>query len=439
MTNSYVLQDLIAESKDGEWGKGEPFDGSVEMIVVRATDFADVQCGRPGLVPVRFIPPAIAARKTLRRNDIIIETAGGGKDRPTGRTQLLRQWFCSRASFPITCASFCRFIRIDESKADPIYVYWLLQGLYAAGFMKQFHTQHTGVARFQYTTFATSQKISLPSRSVQRKTASILSSYDDLIENNTRRIAILEAMAQAIYREWFVEFRFPGHEKVKLVDSLMGEIPAGWEITPLKRITTKIGSGATPRGGKEAYKSSGITLIRSLNIYDYQFDHDGLAYIDADQAAQLDNVVVEKRDILLNITGASVARCCMVPSYLLPARVNQHVAIIRVNTKTCDPFYVLNTINNERHKRQILALAQGGATREALTKDTISNYEIVLPPLKILKAYSEVVTSLFDQRELLQRKNNCLRTTRDVLLPKLISGHLGVDELDIDIGAAVTE
>jgi type I restriction enzyme S subunit len=280
--------------------------------------------------------------------------------------------------------------------------------------------------------------IALQPLPTQHKIASILSAYDDLIENNTRRITILEAMAQAIYREWFVEFRFPGHEKVKLVDSPLGKIPEGWEITPLKRITTKIGSGATPRGGKEAYKSSGITLIRSLNIYDYHFDHDGLAYIDDDQAAQLDNVVVEKRDILLNITGASVARCCMVPSYFLPARVNQHVAIIRVNTEACDPFYVLNTINNERHKRQILALAQGGATREALTKDTISNYEIVLPPLKIVKEYSEVVTALFDQRELLQRKNNCLRTTRDLLLPKLISGQLDVEDLDIETGETVT-
>jgi type I restriction enzyme S subunit len=171
MKTTYVLQNLIQESKDNEWGKGEPFDGSVQMVVVRATDFEDVQFGRPLSVPVRFIPPAIAARKTLQLHDIIIETACGGKDRPTGRTQLLRQWFVTRSQLPITCASFCRFLRIDPAKAEPIYVYWLLQHMYAAGFMKQFHTQHTGVARFQYTTFATTQKFSLPSRTTQRKIA----------------------------------------------------------------------------------------------------------------------------------------------------------------------------------------------------------------------------------------------------------------------------
>lgn len=278
-----------------------------------------------------------------------------------------------------------------------------------------------------------------PDIDTQRKIAGLLSAYDDLIENNTRRIAILEEMAQAIYREWFVNFRFPGHEKVKLVNSAVGKIPEGWKVVRLKDISSKIGSGATPRGGKEAYKASGISLIRSLNVYDNQFEDKDLALIDDEQAAELDNVTVAKRDILLNITGASVARCCMVPSYRLPARVNQHVAIIRVNSECCDPFFVLNTINSERHKRQILALAQGGATREALTKDTISNYEIALPQKAVYTRYGEIVADLFDQREALQRKNNCLRTTRDLLLPKLISGQFDVEEIDIDAGESVLE
>jgi type I restriction enzyme S subunit len=129
-TKGVVLQDLMAESKDGEWGKTEPFDSSVEMIVVRATDFEDVQRGEVRNVPRRFIPPAIADRKKLQAGDIIIETAGGGKDRPTGRTQLLRDRFVTEAELPITCASFCRFLRIDPAKAIPAYVYWHLQYLY---------------------------------------------------------------------------------------------------------------------------------------------------------------------------------------------------------------------------------------------------------------------------------------------------------------------
>ena len=281
--------------------------------------------------------------------------------------------------------------------------------------------------------------IAVPPLKIQRKIASILSAYDDLIENNTRRIAIQEEMAQAIYREWFVNFRFPGHENVKLVDSPLGKIPHSWCERTLEEVTSKIGSGATPTGGKNAYKDSGITLIRSLNVYDFNFHDDGLAFIDEQQAGQLDNVTVERHDILLNITGASVARCCMVRADLLPARVNQHVAIIRADRTKADPFFLLSTINSERHKKQILALAQGGATREALTKTTIQKYGILLPDSATMRRFGTIAEGIFEQREILQRKNQNLRTTRDLLLPKLISGQLDVEDLDIDVSMTTAE
>ena len=112
----------------------------------------------------------------------------------------------------------------------------------------------------------------------------------------------------------------------------------------LKNICTKIGSGATPTGGKSAYLSQGISLIRSQNVLDYTFAMDGLAYINEDQAMKLNNVEVQKGDILLNITGDSVARVCIVPDNVLPARVNQHVAIIRVDEDKADNNYVLYSL-----------------------------------------------------------------------------------------------
>lgn len=161
----------------------------------------------------------------------------------------------------------------------------------------------------------------------------------------------------------------------------------------LGEITTKIGSGATPRGGKESYKDSGITLIRSLNIYNFTFEYDGLAFLDEKQAKELSNVELKTQDILLNITGASVARCCMVPSKTLPARVNQHVAIVRVNPKLANPYYVLYCINSPQYKHHLLTLAQGGATREALTKDTITNFEIPLPSLAIQHKIAAILSN----------------------------------------------
>jgi type I restriction enzyme, S subunit len=261
----------------------------------------------------------------------------------------------------------------------------------------------------------------VPDLPTQRKIAGILSAYDDLIENNLRRIKILEQMAQSLYREWFAHFRFPGHESAKFVDSELGQLPKGWGVSDLEKVTTKIGSGATPRGGKDSYKTDGITLIRSMNIYDYSFEFDNLAFIDPKQAAQLDNVSVEAQDVLLNITGASVCRCAMVPSYLLPARVNQHVAIIRANTELVDPHFLLDSINSEQNKRTLFSLAQGGATREALTKETICRFQILLPPRDLVFRYGRIAGAMHTQREGLQRKNQTLRQTRDLLLPKLLS------------------
>jgi type I restriction enzyme S subunit len=171
-----------------------------------------------------------------------------------------------------------------------------------------------------------------------------------------------------------------------------------WPLRRLKDITSKIGSGATPRGGKNAYRSEGISLIRSLNVYDFKFTHENLAFIGDEQAAKLDNVSVHKADILLNITGASVARCCMVDPKFLPARVNQHVAIVRVRPDVADAKFVFYCINSPHFKSRLFALAQGGATREALTKTTIEEFEVVQPPLpvqqrigSILSAYDELI------------------------------------------------
>lgn len=170
------------------------------------------------------------------------------------------------------------------------------------------------------------------------------------------------------------------------------------ETLSLKDITIKIGSGSTPTGGSESYQTSGVSLIRSMNVYDFVFDYDGLAFIDEEQAHKLRGVTVEENDILLNITGASVARCCIVPGDIIPARVNQHVSIIRVNNLKANPKYVLFFINSPSYKNYLLGLSAAGATREALTKEVIENLKIPLPQLpiqtkiaSILSAYDELI------------------------------------------------
>ncbi len=183
-----------------------------------------------------------------------------------------------------------------------------------------------------------------------------------------------------------------------------------WPLIRLKEISSKIGSGATPRGGKNAYRSDGISLIRSMNVYDFKFIEDNLAFIGDEQAAELRNVIVQKGDILLNITGASVARCCLTDPKFLPARVNQHVAIVRIRPEVADARFVLYCINSIHFKSRLLALAQGGATREALTKTTIEDFEVCQPPLPIQQRIAGILAAYDELIENSQRRIKILET-----------------------------
>ena len=174
-------------------------------------------------------------------------------------------------------------------------------------------------------------------------------------------------------------------------------------------ICTKIGGGATPRGGKDAYCDKGITLVRSQNVLDFSFSDGGLAFINEEQAAKLNNVEVLSGDVLLNITGDSVARACMMDDSFLPARVNQHVAIIRGRNDIVINRYLLYFL--QWQKSHLLQLASGGATRNALTKGMIEQLEIELPSLEQQKKIVDILGSLDDKIALNNKINDNLYVT----------------------------
>jgi type I restriction enzyme S subunit len=156
--------------------------------------------------------------------------------------------------------------------------------------------------------------------------------------------------------------------------------PRGWPLIYLGELTSKIGSGSTPTGGEVSYKDEGISLIRSLNVRDGEFSFKDLAFIDNQQAAKLAGVVVEADDVLLNITGASVARVCRAPESVLPARVNQHVCIIRPKP-SLDPVFLEQFLLYPHTKRRLLKIGGAGATREAITKSQIEQFATICPPI----------------------------------------------------------
>lgn len=186
-----------------------------------------------------------------------------------------------------------------------------------------------------------------------------------------------------------------------------------WRKLPLKEITVKIGSGSTPTGGSGAYKETGVSLIRSQNVLDFSFTNNGLAFIDEEQAHALRNVIVEPQDVLLNITGDSVARCCSAPKEWLPARVNQHVAIIRANPKYLDSLFLKYSLI--LIKDELLSLSEIGGTRNALTKSMLENLKLFVPSVIEQKAIASVLSSLDDKIDLLHRQNKTLESMAETL------------------------
>ncbi|MBU2569982.1 MAG: restriction endonuclease subunit S [Gammaproteobacteria bacterium] len=213
-----------------------------------------------------------------------------------------------------------------------------------------------------------------------------------------------------------------------------------WRECKLGEIATKIGSGATPRGGSNSYKEAGISLIRSQNILDFKFSNDGLAFIDNQQADELKNVAVEKNDVLLNITGDSVSRCCIVPNSILPARVNQHVAIIRLNPKKAIYLFIFYFLQFK--KEELLSYSEIGGTRRALTKGMIEDFDVSLPDLPEQKAIAAVLSSLDDKIDLLHRQNLTLEAMAETLFRQWFIEEAGEDWEEVtleDVTSRITD
>ncbi len=187
--------------------------------------------------------------------------------------------------------------------------------------------------------------------------------------------------------------------------------PEEWPVVRLANITLKVGSGATPRGGSENYLPERVNfaLIRSQNVFDRYFDCAGLAFISDEQAQGLQNVSVQPDDLLLNITGDGItfARCCAVPEDVLPACVNQHVSIVRVDPSLAYPGYVLSFLTHPSVKAYIESFNAGGS-RRAITKGHIESFRLPLPPLSEQHKIAAILGTLDDKIELNRRMNETL-------------------------------
>ena len=410
-----VLNDVLEKTIDYRGKTPKVFDSGIPVISA-----ANIKNGRIK-IDKKFVSQEYfekwSVRGFIKPGDILITTeapVGEIARVPSDQTYLISRRVIA--------------LQIDWKKADESYVYFFLRSEYV---MKYFESlSHGATVPRVYKEDILSLKTNFPDLQTQQKIASILSSYDDLIENNNQRIQLLEEMAAEIYKEWFVRLRFLGYEDI--------------DITALKRLKIReclvhyIGGG----WGEESPKGKNTIpahVIRGTDFPDFNkgtLNFDVLRY---HTESNLSSRVCKPNDIIFEVSGGTESQSLGRTCFISEAAINRFDApvicasfckLLRVNNDIVSPFYI-NEVLNRMHKTGELKVFQVQSTgiSNYQFEDFIEATKILIPPSEVQKKFENIVSPMYDEIQILGAKNQVLQETRDLLLPRLISGKLSVAHL----------
>ena len=399
----------LAEFRNGVNYNKSSFGEGVKVVGV--SDFQDYT--KPRYAELEQINPEgiVTERNILRDGDIVFVRSNGNRE------LIGRSLFIEKPPEDVTHSAFTIRLRFTAREVHPkFYAYCfrtplIRQGLTAQGGGTNINNLNQDILN--------GLEVPLPPLPVQRRIASILSAYDELIENNQRRIKILEEMARSLYREWFVHFRFPGHDKVKMVPSPLGPIPQGWEIRPLGDFV-QFKSGFAFKSG--TFSADGEhRLVTIKNVQDGSFNPE----CDSLMKELPDNLpphcFLENEDILLSLTG-NVGRVCLV--YDGPFLLNQRVAKL-APTESMD-WTLTYCMFREIDMRVKLEQLSNGVAQQNLSPVLASKMEVAIPSRELRECFSALVDVMIKRVVQLHSTISNLRRTRDLLLPRLLSGQVNV-------------
>jgi type I restriction enzyme S subunit len=306
-----------------------------------------------------------------------------------------------------------KIIDLDESRMDWRFLYYLLNSYSVRAQIKASATgatvRHTAPSRLYDV------EVCVPPLPTQRKIAAVLSAYDDLIENNTRRIAVLEEMAQAIYREWFVRFRFPGHEQVALVDSALGPIPEGWEVKRLEDVCDLV-VGQSPKS--EFYNERGEGLPFHQGVKDF-----GSLFPKTRVYCTVMRRVAQDGDILFSVR-APVGRINIADRKIVIGR-----GLHAIRNKAGNQSFAFLQLKDKFSEEDMIG---GGTIFKAVTKADVLGIELLMPSSNLIAEFERIANPMLLGLRVFTSSNEILRRTRDLLLPRLVSGEVDVSDLEIN-------
>ncbi len=312
----------------------------------------------------------------------------------------------------------------DPAKLNIRYLYYCIE--LKLNLLKSLSTG--SATRFLTKGILDNLEFSLPPKDIQDILVGVLGSYDNLIENNNRRITILEDMAQSLYREWFVKFRYPGHENQTLIDSPLGPIPDGWAVKLLDDVLETIVDyrGKTPKKLGGDWVESGVKALSALNV-----KHGGLIRLESCKQVSSEiydkwmKVKLQENDILLT-SEAPLGEVALLKGQT-EFCLSQRLYALRADTSIVSPEYIFLSFSTGYLLDQLVSRATGSTVagiRQALLKEV----PILIPSTEIMDTFTRHTSSMLEQISLLWRKNNNLKSQRDMLLPKLISGKINLND-----------
>lgn len=420
----YLFKERIA----GAWGEEPTEDNSV--VCIRAADFeTDKLTHKRTDLSRRSFKEEEIKKKSLEDGDLIIEKSGGGDNQPVGRVILFS------LEEPALCSNFLEILRPDKKRVETKFVAYLMYSYWITRKVTSAIKQTTGIQNLDISEYF-DLKVELPELKVQNIITEFLDKeiahIDSLIASKENLINVLAEKRKAIITHAVTKGLNSDAEMKDSGIEWLGKVPKHWTISKIKYVTTKIGSGVTPKGGAEVYQKEGIPLIRSQNIHFDGLRLDEVVYISEDIHESMSNSKVENGDVLLNITGASIGRVYFFEGQFSEANVNQHVCILRPNNKVLTQYLYLFLASLIGQNQ--IAINQVGGGREGLNFENLKSFITPIPDLDEQKEIIEYINVVNDELKELEDQThksiNLLRERRSALITSVVTGQLKIPKED---------
>lgn len=399
----YRLKDIAVSIQTGPFGSQ-----------LHQSDYSEV--GTPVVMPKDMIDGMIEESNIARVSEAHVNRLSRHKVMPgdilySRRGDVGRCAIITEREAGWLCGTGCLKVQLDRSKVVPTFVFYILKRKDSVGWIEN----HAVGATMPNLNSEILKKlpITLPSLHIQRRIASILSAYDNLIENNTRRIRLLEQMAENIYKEWFVRFRFPGHENAEFENGL----PKGWTKVASSTVIDVM-SGGTPKTDRDEFYNGKIPFFTPKDANDSIFVYNTLTYITEEGLAHCNSQYYPVDTLMVTARG-TVGKLSLLA---VPMAMNQSCFALKFKDNQ-NPYYLYYAMKNE--VARLKKMANGGVFDTIIIK-TFDHISLVIPTDGMFRAFNKIITPIFGQIQHLERQNHLLARQRDLLLPRLMSGKLEV-------------